>query len=191
MIYGGIIKRLREQAPMFERRVGGTAQFESLSKEDSVDLKMPYGFVVPLYETAEPRANMADNQRVTEKFAIIVAVDNSTERKDGLGLIAMDLMMVIRQELFDAMLPWEPLPYYDTIQYVGSRHLTMSRVRLWRQFEWSVSYPVTAKVGVHHCVKLQETYAREGITGFPPPPGYEGFEGVYPASIDGLPYKPE
>lgn len=167
MIYAGIIKRLRETCPTFERRIGGTALFESLSKDDNSDMKMPHAFVVPLHETADERADMAQyNQKVKERFAVIVAVGNSENRSDGLGLIAMDIMRAIRQEFINSLLKWEPLPHYDACQYVGARHLTMTRVRLWRQFEFSTAYYISPDAR-ETCTHLKEAYIRAGIRGYP------------------------
>lgn len=179
MIYAGIIKRIRDKAPLFQQRVGGTADFIVKSNEDA-DIAMPHAWVVPLSETADPSSNMGRPQRVSERFGVIVCVTNALGRDDGLGLIASDALRAIRQSLFNSLLGWEPLPYYDTVSYVGARHLSMNRARIFHQYDFSVAYPVDVDGEPDACVPLREAYRRIGITGQPRPPGTEGMELWFP-----------
>jgi hypothetical protein len=187
VLYSQIIKHLRTTCPVFNNRVGGTAAFERMSAEDANDLTMPYGFVVPLDEVAEPRTNLGEYHHVVERFGIIVALNNTVQRDDGLGMIAMDQLRAIRQQLINALLPWSPVEHYDTFQFIGGRHLTMNRARLWHQYEFSTMYMVGVDNAVENCVPLTAAYRRDGITGFPPPAGYEGFEQWWPEDGQGLP----
>ncbi len=189
MIFAGIIKRLRDEAPVFERRVGGTALYQTLSEDDGMDLEMPYAFVLPLNQIAEERTNLGENnQRVKERFAVMVVADNSVERKSGLGLIAADVLRGTRGEILQALMPWCPLPHYDNIQFVGARPIKMTRVRLWHQFEFQTAYYVGATEH-EDCIRLREAYVRGGITGVPRPESYDGFAQAYPNDETGKLYE--
>jgi hypothetical protein len=183
VIYVTIIRRLREVATTFERRVGGTALFEALSSDDNTDIPLPYAFVVPLHEVAESNEDLSTPQMVYERFGIVVAVDNKPQRDDGLGLIALDELRALRQELFNGLLGWSPLSYLSDVSYVGGRHLKMTRARLWHQYEFTFKYQVNRaeRPEDNECWPLQEAYARVLPEGAIRPPGTEGFVEWYPA----------
>lgn len=136
-----VILRLREISPTLERRVGGTAAFTN-ANQAGANIELPHAFVVPMSEQAAPRSNMGSAQRVTERFAVIVAVSNATDPRHGAGKTALDMVRQIRTELFAALLSWEPTPNADAFEYVRSFHLDMNVERYWHQFEFQTSYYV-------------------------------------------------
>jgi hypothetical protein len=194
-LYAEIIKRLREKAPMFERRVGGTAAFQQASDTalEGGDIPVPQAWVVPLSEQADPPSNMGEPQRVSERFGVIICLSNGAGRADGLGLIAADGLRAARQELLNALMPrrdayadeatrdWLTAPHYDGCHYIGGRHLQMNRARMWHQFEFEMQYYVNYEAEPDACTPLRKAYLRLHPEGTPRSPGYEDFELWYDA----------
>jgi len=153
-----VILRMRDMCPTLARRVGGTASFDTALTMNA-DLGLPHAFVVPMEETAEAAEGNATAQRITERFSVVVCVDNKASREDGLGLTAADMVEKIRTELFNALMGWEPVqfngafpdpkPGYEDIwpksradyfRYAGGVHIDMNQGRLWHQFEFTCTY---------------------------------------------------
>jgi hypothetical protein len=184
LVLATIIKRLRDNAPTFQKRVGGTSAFQEAALED-VDIPLPHAFVVPLTDNASPPANMGGSQRIEERFAVILCVDNKTNREDGVGMIAADVLRSLRQELFNSLLGWAPQETMDNTQYVGGRHLSMTRSRLWHQYEFKTAYFVSGaepgQTGEETCVPLAQFYTRTTAPGSPPrQPGLDDFDTLEP-----------
>ena len=187
LVYAEVIKRIRQKSPFFQNRVGGTAAFEAMTKEDSADIQTPHAWVVPLQEVADDAANLSVPQKVRERFGVVIAVSNAAGRDDGLGLIAMDQLRAARQELVNALMGWEPTPFCDSIRYAGARHLSMSRSKLWHQTEWSVGYYVKPVDQPDACVPLREAYKRLTVNGVPVrEPGTDQFEVWFDGAQGGL-----
>lgn len=134
-----VILRVRAAAPTVGRRVGGTAAFTA-ANQAGANIDLPHAFVVPMSEQAADTTNMGTAQKVTERFAVIVAVSNSVDPRHGEGKTAIDMVKTIRNELFASLLGWEPTPASDTFKYVRGFHLDMNKERYWHQFEFQFSY---------------------------------------------------
>ncbi|MBU2685921.1 MAG: hypothetical protein KKF27_21980, partial [Gammaproteobacteria bacterium] len=94
MKIGQIVLKLRLAETRFENRIGGAAE---LALAMTYALQKEMAFVVQMAETA--KANMLDSgvsQLITERFAVIVALDNATSDRDKMGLTAYDSLFDIR-----------------------------------------------------------------------------------------------
>lgn len=202
LLYAEIIARIRDRAPTFERRVFGTAEFE-VASNDEADIILPQAWVVPVEEFGEAPENMGSSQQVRERFGVVVAVSNSMQREDGLGLFAMDGLRALRQQLFNSLLrrvnmddperDWMLPSHYVGCVFIGGKHLKMHRARLFHLYIFEVQYRVAPEDVPDTCVPMREMYVRIGVDPFERPPGYENFEKVWdivtgdPAGVD-LPY---
>jgi hypothetical protein len=113
-------------------------------------------FVIQLAETVTPNNyDNSINQTITERFAVVVALDNGTSDRDKLGLIAYDRLELIRNQLFRALLGWQ-MPNLDysgpktegPVSYAGGKVLGINRAWLWYQFEFSVDTHISDCDGV-------------------------------------------
>jgi len=146
MLLSPIILKIRAQETEFKNYVGGSAD---LANAMEYSLTKEAAFVIQLAETAS--ANNYDssiNQKITERFAVVVALDNGTSNKDKLGLIAYDRLAGIRTELFSAILGWQMTDTESLVEYSGGKVLGVNRAWLWYQFEFSVDTRITDDDGV-------------------------------------------
>jgi hypothetical protein len=128
-----VIDRLKAEAPVFEGRVAGAAEFET--EVENTDLAVPCAFVIRLADT--PGASLTAGeivQPLDERVGVLVAVSNAGDRRGQDGAEDLD---DIRAALWEALLGWAPSDEHGAIQYRGARHLGMNRARLWHQFDFS------------------------------------------------------
>lgn len=143
-----IIQALRLRCPLFSGRVAGAAQFKAL--QEGAALQVPCAFVVPLDES--PQDNQSQNglrQRMKESFAVIVAISNVQDER---GQSAAHGRRQIRNQLWKALLGWQPSEDHDAIEYEGGSLLTLDRARMWYQFEFGAYMEIGPEDG------YQETY---------------------------------
>ena len=141
-----IILRLRAQQTEFGNYIGGAAQ---LAQAMEYSLVNEAAFVIQLAETAS--ANSYDNsinQKISERFAVVVALDNGTSDKDKTGLIAYDRLYNIRLEIFSAILGWQVPDAESIISYSAGKVLGINRAWLWYQFEFNVDTRITDDDGI-------------------------------------------
>ncbi len=146
MLIGPIALKLRTAETRFENRIFGAAEL-ALALEYT--LKVESAFVVQLAETAS--ANTQDNailQLITERFAVIVALDNGSSDKGKTGLIAYDKLFSARAEIFKAILGWQIPGAESLVEYAGGRVAGLNRAYLWYQFEFSVKTRIDDDDGV-------------------------------------------
>ncbi len=139
-----IVLKLRLAETRFENRIAGSAD---LANALTYTLKQDTAFVVQLNETAS--ANTLDNgvsQSISERFAVIVALNNGTSDRDKTGLTAYDTLFDVRTEIFSALLGWQMsdenglIPGIESvISYGGGRIASINRGYLWYQFEFLVT----------------------------------------------------
>lgn len=105
MLITEVILRLRAECDLFERRVGGTAKFSSVTAAGvAEDLDVPCAFVVPLDEFTDPKDNeQATSTWVTERIGVIVCVSNSVDRSDGNGVSASDMIKLAGDQIYGAL----------------------------------------------------------------------------------------
>lgn len=146
MQIGPIALKLRVEDTRFNNRIFGSAEL-ALALEFGV--KVDSVFVIQLSETAN--ANTQDNaiiQKITERFGIIVALDNGTSDKDKLGFKAYNKLSDVRAEIFSAILGWQMPGAESIISYGGGRIVGINRGYLWYQFEFLVEIRIDDEDGV-------------------------------------------
>lgn len=146
MKIGQIVLKLRLANTIFENRIAGAAE---LSMALQGTLQKEVAFVLQLAEEAQTnKYDSGINQQITEKFGVIVALDNATSQKDKTGITAYDKLYKVRKELFSALLGWQIEEMEDLISYGGGKVLGINRAQLWYQFEFETSYRINDKDGV-------------------------------------------
>lgn len=138
-----IIQALRERCPSFSSRIGGAAEFKML--EESTAFPVPSAFVIPLDDDPkETRALNSVRQEITDSFAVVVAVSNTSDER---GQAASGAVKTLRAELWAALLGWRPDLTYNGIVYEGGTLLRMNRARLWYQFEFGAETEIGPEDG--------------------------------------------
>ena len=146
MKVGPIALKLRAAPTRFGNLIAGAAEFGYAWGKS---LKSEMAFVVPLVETT--RANNLDNginQLITERFAVVVVINNDTTNKDKTGLTAYDSIHDIRTEVLSAILGWTIPGSEDIVSYAGGKILNINAANLWYQFEFATSTRITDDDGV-------------------------------------------
>jgi len=124
-----IIERLRTALPSWGNRIAGAAEYEAV--EDAARLAVPAMYVILGNDTADTRSNPTFLADIEELFSIIVVLDNKTDRR---GQTAQDQIHTIRAALFTAILNYKNDPDAHTLEYVGSRMMSMNKARYFHEF---------------------------------------------------------
>jgi len=146
MQIGPIALKLRLAETIFGNNIFGAAE---LAMALEYTLKKECAFVVQLSETAS--SNNLDNsisQKITERFGVIVALDNGSSEKGKTGLIAYDKLFDIRAQIFKAILGWSMDGTEGPISYAGGKIAGINRSYLWYQFEFVVDTRIDDDDGV-------------------------------------------
>lgn len=135
-----IIAALRSRCPRFENRVGGAAQFKAIPEAGK--LRLPAAYVVPAEDVTGEQKSQTDYwQDLTEGFSVIVVLSNERDEKGQWA--SYDAVHDVRQEIWKALLGWEPDPQAHEIQYTGGMLLDLNRHELYYQFDFTVKYEIT------------------------------------------------
>lgn len=146
MQIGPIALKLRLAETRFENRIFGAAE---LALVQEYSLKAESAFVVQLSESVNTNTLDNDiNQKINERFAVIVALDNGTSDRDKVGFIAYDKLFDIRAEIFKAILGWQMPGAESLVSYGGARILGLNRAYLFYQFEFVVDVRIDVDDGV-------------------------------------------
>lgn len=139
-----VIQALRARCPSFANRVAGAAEYKPLP--ESAALSVPCAFVIPLDDNpSENKSQNVTRQAMTESFAVIVAISNTTDERGQAAAYSTD---TIRAALWAALLGWSPdEAIYDGITYEGGSLLSLDRARLWYQFEFGAAMEVGPEDG--------------------------------------------
>lgn len=126
--------KLRAAKTDFGDFVAGSAEL-AIAIENTLTREM--AFVIPLIENArDNQLQSAIDQRVAERFGIVVALKNDNSQAQKLGLVAYDRLHDIREQFFNSLLGWE-IPEAESIIYFrGGKLLDVNRAWLWYQFEF-------------------------------------------------------
>ena len=154
MQIGPIALKLRLQETMFGNNIFGSAE---LAQALEYTLKQDCAFVVQLGEAVSGNAyDGSINQKITEKFGIIVALDNGTSERGKTGLIAYDKLYEARAQIFKAILGWQMTGAESIIEYAGGKIAGINRAYLWYQFEFSVMTRIDDDDGVDTAADVSE-----------------------------------
>lgn len=142
-----VIIQLRNQTgSVFNRRIHGAAEFARITQAGKTQLAIPAAFVIPLVDIAQNNPNTVGYQQdVTEQFAVILALDNQSDRT---GLIASNEVHLKRAAVFQAILNWSPAPdEYEPIQYAGGQFLEMNPAILY----WRLTFQSSTRLTESDC----------------------------------------
>lgn len=138
-----IIAALRARCSSFTNRIAGAAQFKLLP--ESAALAVPCAFVIPLDDNpSESRSQNSVRQSLTDSFAVIVALSNVADERGQGSAHTVD---TLRNELWAALLGWQPSDRYDGISYDGGSIVAIDRARLWYQFDFSADMEIEPSDG--------------------------------------------
>jgi hypothetical protein len=146
MKIGPIVLRLRLANTRFSNYIAGAAEL-SLALQGTLQKEM--AFVIQLSETVDSnKLDSGISQKVTERFGIVVALDNSSTQKDKTGLTAYDQLFEVRNELFGALLGWQMEDMDSLVSYAGGKILGINRAQFWYQFEFEADFRIMDMVDV-------------------------------------------
>lgn len=146
MRLGPIVLKLRLANTRFENRIAGAAEL-AFSLKGSLLAEM--AFVVQLSEASSPNVyDSGINQKITERFGIIVMLKNDVSQKDKTGLTAYDSLFEIRKELLKALLGWQIPGTESLVSYGGGRVLGINRAQFWYQFEFEAMTRIDDNDGI-------------------------------------------
>jgi len=133
MRIGAIVLKLRIAQTHFKNFIGGSSEMQHARNQTLVES----AFVVPLIESAEENKTDSDvEQKLTERFAVIVALKNDRKLSDRYSFVAIDMLHDIRNQFFTALLGWEMPDAESKMRYRGGQILDVRRDFLWWQFEF-------------------------------------------------------
>lgn len=134
MRIGEIVLKLRLADTRFNNLIGGAAEL-NLAIDNT--LKQDMAFVIPLAENCPSNEyDSGINQKITERFGVIVALGNDNSQADKTGITSYDLLHTVRGEIFKALLGWKIDGAESLVYYRGGRVLDITGAYLWYQFEF-------------------------------------------------------
>lgn len=144
-----VIEQLRTLAPLFRGNVAGAAAYAN-GVNDQVWLPRPAAYVIPNDEDASENLDMgALQQLITERIAVIVDLDNATDRR---GQYPASQLHLVRAAVWRAILNWRPDwdPAYPErnnaargFYYLGGELQLLDRARLHYAFAFGLETTVT------------------------------------------------
>ena len=146
MRLGPIVLKLRLAETRFENRIAGAAELAYALRGT---LQAEMAFVIQLGETASANAlDSGINQKIAERFGIIVMLANDVSDKDKTGLTAYDSLFEVRAELLRALLGWQIPGTESLVSYGGGSVLGINRAQFWYQFEFEAMTRIDDDDGV-------------------------------------------
>ncbi len=149
MKLGVIALKIRAANTRFGDRVGGAAELLLARTEGT--FQGDVAFVVPMAEEAVANDGAGHiNQRIVERFGILVALKNDESQRDKLGYLAYDQIHDTRAELFRALLNWQmPVAGVESIvSYAGGQIEEITPAYLWYRFDFQVTSRIDDDDGV-------------------------------------------
>lgn len=144
MRLGQIVLRIRSKKTYFDNYVGGTAE---LDLAISNTLKKDMAFVIPLVDDAgKNQYDTSINQRIIERFGVVVALANDSSQTDKLGFLSYDKLHEIRNDLIRALVGWMPIGAECQVCYRGGKLIDVNNAYLWYQFEFEYDSRIVDEV---------------------------------------------
>ncbi len=141
MRLGQIVLRLRAKNTYFENFIGGVSELDTAIKNT---LTKDMAFVIPLLDDAgRNQYDTIINQKIIERFGVIVALANDTKQSDKLGFLAYDKLHEIRNQLISALCNWIPVSAESQTMYRGGKLIDMNNAYMWYQFEFEYESRIT------------------------------------------------
>lgn len=134
MRLGAIALRIRYKKTSFGDYVGGTAELDLAIQNTLMEES---AFVIPLLDdAAKNNIDVSLNQRIIERFGVIVALKNDNSQIDKMGFAAYDRLHDVRDELIGALVGWIPIDAETEVSYRGGHLVDINNGYLWYQFEF-------------------------------------------------------
>ena len=146
MQIGPVALKIRLAETRFGNNVFGAAE---LAMALEYTLKQDCAFVVQVSETAtNNNLDGGISQVISEKFAVMVALNNGESEKGKTGVIAFDKLAEARAQIFKAILGWQITGAESLVEYAGGKVAGINRAYLWYQFEFTVDTRIDDDDGV-------------------------------------------
>jgi hypothetical protein len=134
MRLGKIVLKLRAQNGYFRNFIGGSAEL-GLALDNAPTCE--FAFVIAGAEATAPNVeDVAINQLISERFAVVVLLKNDLAQSDKHGFQAYEKLHDIRADIFRALIGWQLRENESTIYYQGGSLLSVNSTWLWYQFEF-------------------------------------------------------
>lgn len=153
MRLGALVLQLRSNSADTFPIIGGAAEY-AFAKEGTLTTEA--AFILPLQESASRNQNdTIVHQRLTEQFAVVVALKNDLNMEDKTGFKAYNKIHNIRQEIFGSFLGLDIGRVYGSdrnytseslIYYRGGQLLDFDRAYLWYQFTFEYEAFIESQV---------------------------------------------
>jgi hypothetical protein len=179
VIIATFIEQLRANAPVFQGRVAGAAEFYKGLRDYNTSMPMPAAYVLPLAQEAGP--NLLWNgliQIIQKGVGVAVELDAQQDRRGQRPVMDLD---VIEAQLFRSVLNLL-LPGCNMVRgvyFTGARYLDLDRARLWYQWEFGLDWQVDDTDGVQPDSIPLETIEVDVFHA----PGAVGVPGSRPAAV--------
>lgn len=150
MIVDAFIARLRGNAPIFERRVAGAAEFYAGLKNYNTAMALPAAYVLPLGQDAEGNQAMTGLVQIVRKhIGVAVELDAQQDRRGQAPVMQFD---AIEKQIFRSVLNLfieDECPRMARGAYfAGARYLDLDRARLFYQWEFALDWQISDADGV-------------------------------------------
>jgi hypothetical protein len=148
MIMAAFISQLRANAPIFNGRVAGAAEFYAGLKNYNTSMPLPAAYVLPLGQEAEP--NQVWNgliQMLHKGVGVAVELDAQTDRRGQAPTMNFE---DIEEQIFASVLNLKigDCRMVRGASFTGARYLDLDRARLWYQWEFNIDWQITDEDGV-------------------------------------------
>ena len=148
MILETFIAQLRANAPIFQGRVAGAAEFNRGLRDYNTSLPMPAAYVLPLNQDAERNDIMNGLiQMVHKGVGIAVELDAQQDRRGQHPVSQFD---TIETQIFASVLNLQIGECRMTkgAYFTGAHYLDLDRARLFYQWEFGLDWQITDADGV-------------------------------------------
>jgi len=160
MRLGPIVLKLRISNTRFRENIAGAAELALAMKNT---LMKEAAFVIPLSETCPPNNyDSTINQKLNERFGIVVAIRNDLDIRDRTGITSYDLLHDIRTQIFSSILGLQISGIESLVYYQGGSLLDINPAWLWYQYEFGMESRLTDADGVPegYTDDLEEVYSQ-------------------------------